>query len=150
VLAFYRGRGSTGEGWPGWLTPALMALTPLKAGWLDERLRSAIKEGNQGAGNCLAGHHEVGGRAAWGGRRGRKKAVGVGWRGGEDTSDRWGPVDREMRERRPARDGVNRKGKRISREDTTDARAGWAGRGDFSLQGRRGRWAGWARGQTGR
>jgi hypothetical protein len=30
VLAFYRGRGSAGEGWPGWLTPALMALTPLK------------------------------------------------------------------------------------------------------------------------
>jgi hypothetical protein len=45
---------------------------------------------------------------------------------------------------------VNRKGKRISREDATDARAGWAGRGDFSLWGRRGRWAGWARGRTGR
>jgi hypothetical protein len=39
-----------GEGWPGQLTPALMALTPLKTGWLDERLRSAIKEGNQGMG----------------------------------------------------------------------------------------------------
>jgi hypothetical protein len=50
VLAFYRGRGSAGEGWPGRLTPALMALTPLKMGRLDERLRSAIKEGNQGAG----------------------------------------------------------------------------------------------------
>jgi hypothetical protein len=50
VLAFYRGQGSAGEGWPGPLMPALMALTPLKMGWLDERLRSAIKEGNQGAG----------------------------------------------------------------------------------------------------
>jgi hypothetical protein len=79
-------------------------------------------------GNCLAGHHEVGGRAARGGRRGRKKAAGVGRRGGEDTSDKWGPVDRETRERRPAREGMNRKGKRISREDVTDARAGWAGR----------------------
>jgi hypothetical protein len=88
------------------------------------RLRRGIKE----RGNCLAGHHEVRGLAAQGGRRGRKKAVGVGRCGGEDTSDRWGPVDREMRERRPAREGVNRKEKRISREDATDARAGWAGR----------------------
>jgi hypothetical protein len=37
-------------GAPGWLTPVLMALTPLKMGRLDERLWSAIKEGNQGAG----------------------------------------------------------------------------------------------------
>jgi hypothetical protein len=29
---------------------ALMALTPLKTGRLDESLRSAINEGNQGAG----------------------------------------------------------------------------------------------------
>jgi hypothetical protein len=63
-----------------------------------------------------------------GGRRGWKKVAGVGRRGGEDTSDRWGPVGRETRERRPAREGVNRKGKRISREDATDTRAGWAGR----------------------
>jgi hypothetical protein len=95
------------------------------------RLRRGIKA----QGNCLAGHHEVGGRAAWGGRRGRKKAAGVGQRGGEDTSDRWGPVDRETRERRSAREGVNRKGKRISREDSTNAWAGWAGRGDFGLRG---------------
>jgi hypothetical protein len=38
-----------------------------------------------------------------------------------------GPVDRETRERRPAREGMNRKGKRISHEDATDARAGWTG-----------------------
>jgi hypothetical protein len=65
---------------------------------------------------------------ARGGRRGRKKAAGVGRRGGEDTSDRWGPVDRETRERRPTQEGVNQKGKRISREDRIDARAGRAGR----------------------
>jgi hypothetical protein len=95
------------------------------------RLRRGIKA----RGNCLAGHHEVRGRAAQGGRRGWKKAVGVSQRGGEDTSDRWGPVYRETRERRPARKGVNRKGKRICRKDETDARAGWAGRGNFGLWG---------------
>jgi hypothetical protein len=43
VLTFYRGQGSAGEGWPGRLTLALMALTPLKMGRLDERLRREIK-----------------------------------------------------------------------------------------------------------
>jgi hypothetical protein len=47
---FIGGRGSIEEGWLGRLMPALMALTPLKMGRLDERLRSAIKEGNQGVG----------------------------------------------------------------------------------------------------
>jgi hypothetical protein len=88
------------------------------------RLRRGIKA----RGNCLAGHHEVRGRAARGGWRGQKKAAGVSRCSGEDKSDRWGPVDRETRERRPAQEGVNRKGKRISRKEATDARAGWAGR----------------------
>jgi hypothetical protein len=88
------------------------------------RLRREIKA----RGNCLAGHDEVGGRAARGGWRGRKKAAGVDRHGGEDTSDRWGPVDRETRERWLAREGVNQKGKHISHEDATDAWAGWAGR----------------------
>jgi hypothetical protein len=74
----------------------------------------------------------------------------VGRRGEGSESDRWGPVDRETRERRPAREGVIRKGKRISREDTTDTWAGWAGRDYFGLREWRGRWAGWARGRTGR
>jgi hypothetical protein len=113
------------------------------------RLRRGIKA----RGNCLAGHHEVGGRAARGGRTGRKKAAEVSRHGGEDTSDRWGPVDRETRERRPAWEGVNRKGKRISHEDATDARAGWAGRailacGDGATSGLAGpeakRAVGWA------
>jgi hypothetical protein len=42
VLAFYRGWGSAREGWPGQLTPALMALTPLKTG---EGLRGKLREG---------------------------------------------------------------------------------------------------------
>jgi hypothetical protein len=109
-----------------------------------------LRRGIKARGNCLAGHHEVGGRAAWSGRRGRKKAAKVGRRGGQDTSDKWVPVDRETRERRPAQEGVNRKGKLISRVDATDARVGWAGRGDFGLWGQRGRWAGRARGRTGR
>jgi hypothetical protein len=97
----------------------------------------------------LVGHLEVGGRAARGGRRRQEKAAGVGQRGGEDTADKRGPLDREMRERRPAREGVNQKGKRISREDATDARAGWAGRDSFDLRGWHGRWASWARGRAG-
>jgi hypothetical protein len=68
--------------------------------------------------------------------------------GGE--SDRWGPIDREMRERRPAREGMIRKGKRISHEDATNARAGWAGRDCFGLRGQRGWWAGWTSGRMGR
>jgi hypothetical protein len=76
--------------------------------------------------------------------------TGVDWRGEGGEPDRWGSVDRETRERQPAREDANQKGKRISREDATDERAGWAGRDDFGLRGRRGRWAGWARGQAGR
>jgi hypothetical protein len=68
--------------------------------------------------------------------------TGVGWRGEGGESDRWGLVDRETRERRPAWEGVIRKGKCIFREDATDPRAGWAGRDDFGLRGWRGWWAG--------
>jgi hypothetical protein len=76
--------------------------------------------------------------------------TGAGRHGEGGESNRWGPIDRETRERRPAQEGVIRKGKRISHEDATDARAGWTARDCFGLWGRRGRWAGWARGQTGR
>jgi hypothetical protein len=110
------------------------------------RLRRGIKAW----GKYLTGHLEVGGRAARGGRRRREKVAGVGRRGGEDTADKRGPLYRETRERRPAREGVNQKEKRISREDVTDARAGWSGRDGFGLRGRDGRWAGWARGRAGR
>jgi hypothetical protein len=60
--------------------------------------------------------------------------TGVGRRGEGGESDSWGPVDRETRETRPAQEGVIRKGKRISREDAADARAGWAGRDYFGLR----------------
>jgi hypothetical protein len=69
---------------------------------------------------------------AWGSGVGERWRGGfltrVGRRGEGGESDRWGPVDRETRERRPAQEGVIRKGKRISREDATDTWAGWAGR----------------------
>jgi hypothetical protein len=45
-------------------------------------------------------------------------------------------------------EGANQKGKRISREDATDARAGWAGRDGFDMWGQRGQRAGWARGRV--
>jgi hypothetical protein len=40
-------------------------------------------------------------------------------------------------------------GKRFSREDVTDAWAGWAGQDGFGLRGQRGQQAGWARGRMG-
>jgi hypothetical protein len=45
---------------------------------------------------------------------------------------------------------ANQKGIRISREDVTDARAGWAGRDGFGLRGQRNQWAGWAERPDGR
>jgi hypothetical protein len=110
------------------------------------RLRREIKAW----GKYLGGHLEVRGRLVRGGRRRRENAAGVGRRGGEDIADKRGPLDRETRERRPAREGANQKGKCISREDATDARDGWAGRDGFGLQGRRSQWASWARGRAGR
>jgi hypothetical protein len=76
--------------------------------------------------------------------------TGVGLRGEGGEFDRWGPVDREMRERQPAREGVIRKGKHISREYAIDAWARWADWDDFGLRVWRSRWSGWARGRTGR
>jgi hypothetical protein len=45
-----------------------------------------------------------------------------------DGADSRGPVVRETRGWRAAQEGVNRDGKHISREDATDAQAGWAAR----------------------
>jgi hypothetical protein len=58
-----------------------------------------------------------------GGGAGELRQLEVG-----DEADSRGPVVRETRGRRPAREGMYRRGKRISRKDATDARAGWAGR----------------------
>jgi hypothetical protein len=69
---------------------------------------------------------------AWSGRREEWRrgefTAGVSWHGGKDGADKRGTVVRETRGRRPTREGVNQRGKRISHEDATDARAGWAGR----------------------
>jgi hypothetical protein len=74
------------------------------------------------------GSKSSGASVAWGSgageRRRRGFLTGVGWRGEGCESDRWGPIDRETRERRPAREGVIEKGKRIFLEDATEA---WAG-----------------------
>jgi hypothetical protein len=59
------------------------------------RLRRGIKAW----GKYLIEHLEVGGRAVWGARRRREKAARVGRRGGEDTADMRGLLDRETRER---------------------------------------------------
>jgi hypothetical protein len=67
----------------------------------------------------------------------------------EDGADSRGPVDRDEGEA-ASLEGVNQKGKRISREDATNARDRWAGRGGFDLRGQRGQRAGWARGRVGR
>jgi hypothetical protein len=60
---FYRGRGSVGEGWPGGVTEALMALTPLKTG---ARLRGGLR-GEMMAGRVMARAASEGeaGRCGW-------------------------------------------------------------------------------------
>jgi hypothetical protein len=126
-----------------------MALTQLKA----LRLVKARFEGDYGGRVMREGCKSSRASEARGSSAGERRRMGfltrVGQCGEGGESDRWGPVDREMRERRPAQEGVIRKEKRISREDATDARDGWAGRDCFGLWGRRSRWPGWARGRTG-
>jgi hypothetical protein len=67
-----------------------------------------------------------------------------------DGTDSWGSIDRLTWERRAAQKARNKKGRRISCEDATDARAGWAGRDSFGLRGRCSQWVGRARGRVGR
>jgi hypothetical protein len=71
----------------------------------------------------LAGHLRVGGPAARGGRCGRKKKLTAR----PHLAERRGRGG-QLRRREP-------KGKMYSREDATDARARWAGRGGFVLWG---------------
>jgi hypothetical protein len=110
------------------------------------RLRRGIKAWSE----YLAGHLGVGGRAARGGRRRWEKAAMVGRRGRKtkliarphfaERDERRGG---QLRRREP-------KGETYSREDATDARARWAGRGGFGLRGQRGQRAGWAKGRVDR
>jgi hypothetical protein len=85
-----------------------MALTPLKA----LRLVKARFEGDSG------------GRVM---REGCKSSGASEVRGS-------GAGDFRPRERRLAREDANRKGKCISCEDVTDARAGWASQDNFGLR----------------
>jgi hypothetical protein len=61
------GRGTSGRGRG--KQPAVMALTPLMAERLDGGLRVELRGGIKVGNEDLAWHLEVGGRAAWGGRR---------------------------------------------------------------------------------
>jgi hypothetical protein len=66
---FYSGRGGARRGEGKGKRPAVMALTPLMAGRLDEGLRGKLRGGIKVWSEDLAWHPEVGGRAARGGRR---------------------------------------------------------------------------------
>jgi hypothetical protein len=109
------------------------------------RLRRGIKAWSE----YLAGHLEVGGRAARGGMRRWEKAAMVGRRG-RKTKLIVRPHLAERRERGGQLGRREPKGKTYSREVATDARARWAGRGGFGLWGQRGQRAGWAKGRGGR
>jgi hypothetical protein len=97
----------------------------------------------------LAGHLEVRGRAARGGRRRREKAVTVSRRGRKTKLT----ARPHLAKRRGGGGQLGRRepqGKTYFCEDATDARARWAGLGGFSLCGQRGQRAGWATGRVGR
>jgi hypothetical protein len=85
----------------------------------------------------LAEHLEVGGRAARGAWRRREKATTVSRRGRKTKLT----AEPHLVERREGGSQLGRRepqGKTYFREDATDARARWAGRGGFGLQGQRG------------
>jgi hypothetical protein len=109
------------------------------------RLRRGIKAWSE----YLAGHLEVEGRVARGGRRRREKAATVGRRGRKMKL-----IARpHLAQRREGGDQLGRrepKGKTYSHEDATGTRASWTDRGGFGLRGQRGQWAGWAKGRVGR
>jgi hypothetical protein len=111
------------------------------AGWLDEGLRGEIKWEIKAWSEDLAWHLEVGGQVVQGGQRQWEEVA---------TVSRWGRktklIDRaHLIERRERSDQLGRrepKGKTYFREDATDARARWDGKGGF------GQWV--ERGQRGR
>jgi hypothetical protein len=86
---------------------------------LDERLRMGIKGGEMKA----RWYRFDGTRGAELSDAGELGRLEVG-----DGADSRGPVVSETRGMRSAREGLNQRGKRISHEDATDARAGWPGR----------------------
>jgi hypothetical protein len=86
--------------------------------------------------------------AALGGREAVTEHASLGgWRWGTELT-----AGARLTERRGRGGQLGRrepKGKMYSREDATDARARWAGRGGFGLRGQRGQRAGWAKGRVG-
>jgi hypothetical protein len=78
----------------------VMALTSLMAGRLDEGLGGELRGGIKAGSEDLAWHLKVGGRAAWGGQRGRGDAAMVGQRGEGDGADRRATHGSDVRERR--------------------------------------------------
>jgi hypothetical protein len=107
------------------------------AEWLDEGLRGEIKGGIKAWSEDLAWHFEVGGRAAQGGRRRLEEAAMVGRRGRKMKLI----ARAHLTDRRERSDQLGRrepKGKTYFREDATDARARWAGKGGFGPRKERG------------
>jgi hypothetical protein len=86
---------------------------------------------------ALGGRESVAAWVSWG-----------GWRWATELTA--GARLSEKRGRGGQRGRREPKGKTYSREDATDARARFAGRGSFGLRGQRGQRVGWAKGQVGR
>jgi hypothetical protein len=109
VLAFYRGQGSTGEGWPAG-NGGVNVFNTIE----DGEVKGRVKEGVLMAGRVKvrgshsrhgAGRREVAGRGGIRWRCSRVGRCGVG-----DGADSRGPLDRERRERtRPARNARTKK-----------------------------------------
>jgi hypothetical protein len=76
VLAFHRGRGSAGEGWPGG-NGGVIVFNAIE----DGEVKGRVKEGVLMAGGVKA--------------RGSHSRRGVGRRGVGDEADSHGPLDRE-------------------------------------------------------
>jgi hypothetical protein len=92
--------------------------------------------------------HEARSWAALGGREVVvARASSGGWRWGTELT-----AGARLTERRGRGGQLGRrkpKGKMYSREDATDARARWAGRGGFGLREQQGQRAAWAKGRVG-
>jgi hypothetical protein len=98
VLAFFRGRGSTGEGWPGG-NGGVNVFNTMEDGEVKGRVKGRVKEGFLIAGRVKArgrhSRHELGG-AGWSGALGfGSGTAGVGRHGVGDRADSQGPLDRE-------------------------------------------------------
>jgi hypothetical protein len=95
------GAGGVPGRWQRVLTYDVKPLTPLMAGGL--RRRGGVKRGNQGGRSKGPRRHlnaEAGRRGVAGAERRGGDVVGIGWHGGVDGADMWGPCVSGRRERR--------------------------------------------------